>query len=93
MAAELKKKSETPRPILLLPSITDDKEVNEARLAGYIVILCDDLSKVRLLSPIEEVRSGDVLQSLAHAVLTSVSGIPKESFGAELCRRIRMNEK
>lgn len=93
MAAEVKKKSETLRPILLLPSITDDKEVNEARLAGYIVIVCDDLAKVRLLSPMEEVRGGDILQSLAHAVLTTPSSLPKEAFGAELCRRIRSNEK
>jgi hypothetical protein len=93
MAAEMKNKPESIRPILLLPSTVDEKEANEARLAGYIVIVCDDLAKVRLLSPMEEVRGGDILQSLAHAVLATPSGLPKEAFGAELCRRIRSNEK
>lgn len=79
-------------PLLVLPTSTSPDTVAEARAAGYLVISCDDPSKV-VLRFREMVLAGDdllmaALHGLSNATLHSERGMMVK----ELYRRLLKNE-
>ncbi len=77
--------------VLVLPTNTDEVTMKAARASGYLVIPCDDPSKVAMLSPSSVIASDDLLMSAMHAVKRcGYNGA--EFFVEELYRRMKIRE-
>ncbi len=79
------------RGILVLPTDMDQAVVKRATMLGYLVIPCDDASKVSLLSGRSEVDANDVMMAALHVVQNDWT--LSQGFVREFYRRLLAKEK
>ncbi len=79
------------RGILVLPTDIDQAVVKRATALGYLVIPCDDASKVSLLSGRSEVDANDVMMAALHVVQNDWT--LSQGFVREFYRRLLAKEK
>jgi hypothetical protein len=78
--------------VLVVPTNTASEVVKMAADAGYLVIPCDDPSKVSVLAPTHLVGTNDLMMSAMHSIVEHGCTSQYVSFGKELIRRMKARE-
>lgn len=74
-------------PVIVMPTNTPAEVVSRVVGAGYVPVLVDDISQVKLLMPSSDVMGSDMLMSSLLAICKTGSGAC-ERFTVELFRRM-----
>lgn len=77
--------------VIILPIGTDPECVSELRHAGYVPVLTDNPSMVRLMSAEASIPASDVIAALKALSMTGAMS-ERQMFVSELFKRMTLNE-
>jgi hypothetical protein len=80
-------------PLVVLPATTEAETVAAVRGAGYVCVLCDDPTKVKVILAGSDVVGGDLLMSALTGLCSQYAGdSSKSAMVVELWKRMKERE-